>query len=136
MIDIEGLISVAKGDVPAELLLTNARIVNTFTAELEMGNVAIWGERIAGVGDYHQGREVLDLGGRYLAPGLIDGHTHVESSMLHIAEYVPELRFLREDDNKLSTARNIDGCQQMQPLIGRLAPSTSLSGSRIPHLVN
>ncbi len=61
--------------------------MNVFSGEIEPGNVAICKGRIAGVGDYHQAREVLDLGGRYLAPGLIDGHTHLESSMLDVAQY-------------------------------------------------
>ncbi|MBI2287695.1 MAG: adenine deaminase, partial [Chloroflexi bacterium] len=81
------LISVAKGELPADLVLANARVVNVFTGEIEPGNVAISGGRIAGVGDYRQAKEVLDLGGRYLAPGLIDGHTHLESSMLDVAQY-------------------------------------------------
>ncbi len=61
--------------------------MNVFTGEVEPGNVAICRGRIAGVGDYHQAKQVLDLGGRYLAPGLIDGHTHLESSMLDVAQY-------------------------------------------------
>lgn len=81
------LISVAKGDLPADLLLASARVVNVFTGEIEAGNVAVCEGRIAGVGDYHQAKEVLDLGGKYLAPGLIDGHVHLESSMLDVAQY-------------------------------------------------
>ena len=81
------LIKVAKGELPADLVLANARIVNVFTGEVEPGNVAICGDRVAGVGDYHQGKEVLDLGGKYLAPGLINGHTHLESSMLDVGQY-------------------------------------------------
>ncbi len=81
------LISVAKGETAADLVLANARVVNVFTGEVEAGNIAICGDRIAGVGDYHQGKEVLDIGGRYLAPGLINGHTHVESSLLDIPQY-------------------------------------------------
>jgi adenine deaminase len=81
------LISVAKGERPADLILANAKVVNTFTGEIEQGNVAIYGGRIAGVGDYHQARQVLDLTGKYLAPGLINGHTHLESSMLDIGQY-------------------------------------------------
>lgn len=84
---LAGLISVAKGDSPADLVLENARVVNVFTGEVETGNVAIYDGRIAGVGDYHQARQVIDLGGRYLAPGLINGHTHIESSMLDIGQY-------------------------------------------------
>ncbi len=81
------LILVAKGELPADLVLANARVVNVFTGEVEPGNVAIYQDRIAGVGKYHQARQVLDLGGRYLAPGLINGHIHVESSMLDIGQY-------------------------------------------------
>jgi len=81
------LISVAKGELPADLILANARVVNVFTGEIEPGNVAIYEGRIAGIGDYHQAEEILDLDGKYLAPGLIDGHVHLESSMLDVAQY-------------------------------------------------
>jgi len=87
MDELEELIAVARGDKPADLVLKNAWIVNTFNGEIEEGNVAISVGMIAGVGDYQQGKEVVDLEGSYLAPGLIDGHTHVESSMLHPSEY-------------------------------------------------
>jgi len=85
--DLRELISVAKGETPADLLLKNARIVNTFTGEIEQANVAIYGDRIAGVGDYDKASEIIDLQGDFLAPGLINGHTHIESSMLHPARY-------------------------------------------------
>jgi adenine deaminase len=81
------LMSVAKGELPADLLLANAKIINVFTGKPEPGNIAICGDRIAGVGDYHQAREVVELGGRYIAPGLINGHIHPESSMLDIVQY-------------------------------------------------
>ena len=81
------MISVAKGETPADLILTNARIVNTLNGEIEEGNVAICGQLIAGVGDYEQGQQVIDLKGKYLSPGLINGHIHLESSMLHISQY-------------------------------------------------
>ena len=82
------LISVARGEAPADLLLKNAKIINTFVGIIEEGNVAIYGDRIAGIGsNYHQAKEIIDLKGSYLAPGLINGHTHIESSMLHPAQY-------------------------------------------------
>ena len=87
MMDLKELISVARGEAPADLLLKNARIVNTFIGEIEQGNVAIYGDRIAGIGDYSEAKETIDLQGDYLAPGLINGHTHIESSMLHPAQY-------------------------------------------------
>ena len=85
--NLKELISVARGDAPADLLIKNARIVNTFIGEIEQADVAIYGDRIAGIGDYDKAREVTDLEGAFLAPGLINGHTHIESSMLHPARY-------------------------------------------------
>ena len=82
------LISVARGDAPADLLLKNARIINTFVGNIEEGNVAIYRDRIAGIGsNYHKAKEIIDLKGSYLAPGLINGHSHLESSMLHPVQY-------------------------------------------------
>jgi adenine deaminase len=81
------LISVAKGESPADLLLKNARVVNTFNGEIETGNVAIYGDKVAGVGDYSKAKETIDLKGKYVAPGLINGHTHLESSMLDVGQY-------------------------------------------------
>ena len=87
---LEELIAVARGDAPGDLLLTNARIVNVFTSEIEEGDVVLFEGRIAGVsargGGYHA-RRVVDLGGAYLLPGFINGHTHIESSMLSIGQY-------------------------------------------------
>jgi adenine deaminase len=81
------LISVARGDYPADLLIKNAKIVNTFVGIIEEGNVAIYSDRIAGIGNYIKAKEMVDIKGAYLAPGLIDGHTHIESSMLHPSTY-------------------------------------------------
>jgi len=85
--NLKELISVARGEIPADLLLKNARIVNTFVGEIEQADVAIYGDRIAAVGNYDKGTETMDLQGQFLAPGLINGHTHIESSMLHPARY-------------------------------------------------
>jgi adenine deaminase len=81
------LISVARGEMLPDLVLKNARVINTFIGGVEQANVAIHNGRIAGIGAYEDGREIIDLQGDYLAPALIDGHTHIESSMLHPAQY-------------------------------------------------
>ena len=75
------LLAVARGDTPADLVLRDARIVNVFSGEIERGDVAIAGDTIAGVGGRYDGREIVDLAGAYLAPGLIDAHVHIESSL-------------------------------------------------------
>jgi adenine deaminase len=87
MIQKVELIKVARGLRPADLILSNARIINVFNGEIENGNVAIYGGMIAGVGDYHLAQEIIDIRGQYVLPGLINGHTHVESSMLDIGQY-------------------------------------------------
>jgi adenine deaminase len=86
--ELNRLIDIAKGDVPADLLLKDAQVVNVFSGEVYAANVAIAGEWIAGVGkEYGEGKEVLDLEGLFLLPGLINGHLHLESSLLTPAEY-------------------------------------------------
>lgn len=81
------LIAVARGMKPADLILKNARVVNVFNGEIESGNVAIYNGYIAGVGDYKEARQIVDLKGKYLLPGLINGHVHIESSMLDVGQY-------------------------------------------------
>jgi adenine deaminase len=84
---MQKFISVAKGESPADLILANARVVNTFNGEVEKTNVAIYGGKVAGVGDYWYANVVIDLQEKYIAPGLIGGHTHLESSMLDVGQY-------------------------------------------------
>lgn len=84
---IEEIIPVASGKVPADVLLTNCKIVNVFTGKIEEGNIALYRKRIAGIGDYEAGKEVIDIGGNYVVPGLIDAHMHIESSMLDPVEF-------------------------------------------------
>ena len=73
---------IARGDEPADLVLRNGRVVNVFTGEIIAADVAIAGDRIVGVGPEYEAQEEIDLGGRYVCPGLIDGHVHIESSMV------------------------------------------------------
>ena len=79
-------IRVARGDGPADVVLKGGKVVNVLSGEIQEAAVAIYKGRIAGLGDY-EGRESRDLGGMYIAPGFIDGHCHIESSMLPPAEY-------------------------------------------------
>lgn len=79
---MEHLIEVALGQAPADILLRGANVLNVFTGEIVQANVALAGERIAGVGDYREGREIVNLTGSVIIPGLIDAHIHIESTML------------------------------------------------------
>lgn len=86
MRNVQQKLSVARGERPAELLFKNARVVNVFSGEIHETNVAVEDGRIVGFGDY-KARKVINLRGAYLAPSLIDGHFHVESSMLTAPEF-------------------------------------------------
>jgi len=75
------LLAAARGEQPADLLLRNARAVNVFSGEIEEADVALHQGRIAGVGTGYTAAQTIDLQGAYLAPGLIDAHVHIESSL-------------------------------------------------------
>jgi len=81
------IIPVAKGEVPADLLIKNANVVNVFSGDIKKTNVAIYQKRIAGIGDYFEGKEMIDLKGKFLVPGLINAHLHIESTMLEPREF-------------------------------------------------
>lgn len=86
MRQLQHKLSVARGERPAELLFQNAQLVNVLSGEIHPANVAVEDGRVIGFGDY-EAKLVLDLAGAYLAPSLIDGHFHVESSMLTAPEF-------------------------------------------------
>jgi adenine deaminase len=86
MRNLQQKLSVARGERHAELLFKDARVVNVFSGEIHKANVAVEDGRVVGFGDY-QAKHTVDLKGAYLAPGLIDGHFHVESSMLTAPEF-------------------------------------------------
>src|SRR6266705_2343852 len=83
-------IQIARGEIPADLVLRNAQLVNVCSGECYPADVAIADGRVVGVsapGDGYRGHEERDLQGRWLAPGLIDGHMHIESTMLVLSEF-------------------------------------------------
>ncbi|WP_219839002.1 adenine deaminase [Paenibacillus sp. R14(2021)] len=83
-------IAVAAKHVPADLVITNGKIVNVFTGTVTEGDLAIADGVIVGIGSY-EGIEGYDAEGRYIVPGLIDGHVHIESSMLAPKEFAKVL---------------------------------------------
>jgi adenine deaminase len=85
--NIKEKIDKALGVSPVDLLLQNAQVVNVISGDIHPADVAIFDGRIIGFGDY-TASQVIDLAGAYLAPSFIDGHIHLESSMLTIPEFV------------------------------------------------
>jgi adenine deaminase len=70
----------ARGEIPAEIVLTGGRLANVYTGEWQETDVALFDGIIVGLGDYPGPK--LTVTGRYIVPGFIDGHLHLESSML------------------------------------------------------
>lgn len=76
-------IAVAGQRREAECLLAGVQVLNVFTGEVTTTNVALGGGRIVGIGpQYRRAHEIFDLSGRYLLPGFIEGHIHIESSLM------------------------------------------------------
>jgi len=80
MTRLQPRLRVARGEAPADLVLTGARVANVYTGEWQEIAVAVFDGIIVGLGDYPGPR--LPVPGRYILPGFIDGHLHLESSML------------------------------------------------------
>ncbi|KPP87078.1 MAG: adenine deaminase [Rhodobacteraceae bacterium HLUCCA08] len=87
MARLERLISVARGDAPADTVLRGGRVFDVVTGDLIAGDVALCGDRIAGIGADYEGAEVVDVAGLTLVPGFIDTHLHVESSLVTPYEF-------------------------------------------------
>ncbi|NLD49658.1 MAG: adenine deaminase [Clostridiaceae bacterium] len=79
-------IDVALGREKADLIIKNAGIINVFTKEIEIGDIAIFKDIIVGIGSY-SGHNEIDAKGKYVCPGLIDSHVHIESSMVTPSEF-------------------------------------------------
>ena len=87
MSGLERRIDQGAGREPADLVVRNARILNTATGTLDPGDIAICGDRIVGTHDTYRGRREIDVQGRIVAPGFIDTHLHIESSLVLPSEF-------------------------------------------------
>ena len=83
---LEEMIAAARGEVEVDLFLTGGNIANLLSGKVHRSDVAIHKGRIAGF-DCGSARNTIDLEGLILAPGFIDGHVHIESSMVTVPEY-------------------------------------------------
>jgi len=87
--DRSKLISVARGDEKADIVFTNASVVNVLSGEIESADVALAEGYVAGLGDYSStpAKQRIDLSGKFLAPAYTDAHIHLESTMLLPSEF-------------------------------------------------
>ena len=109
----KNLILKAKGDEKSELVLKNCKIINVFTNEIIEGDIAIDKGYIVGIGQY-EGQKEIDLNGKYLSPGFIDGHVHIESSMSSPSQFarviVPRgVTSIIADPHEIANVKGIEG---------------------------
>ena len=81
------IIAAARGKTKVDLVLRNGQIVNVFSGEIIDKDVAILEDTIVGIDEGYEGYNEIDLKGLYLAPGFIDGHLHIESSMVEVPQF-------------------------------------------------
>jgi adenine deaminase len=118
---LQELLAVARGEIPADLLLTGGSLVNVLSGEIYQADVALSGDRIAGVSmtrGAYRAHTVLDVGGQYVAPGFIDGHVHIESSLLQPAEFAGAVlphgtTSVVSDPHEIANVHGLDGIRYM-----------------------
>jgi adenine deaminase len=112
------LLAVARGDEPADLLVRGGRVINVFSGAIESVDIAVVDGLIAGLGDGYNARETVDLDGAYVAPGLIDAHVHIESSLCIPAQFAQAVTphgvtTVVADPHEIANVAGLDGVRFM-----------------------
>ena len=131
------LVDVSQGRKPADVVITNANLINVCTGEILPGvDVAAACGRIALVGDavhcIGENTRVIDAAGQYLAPGFLDGHIHVESSMLSVGEYAKAViphgtTGIYMDPHEICNVLGLQGVECMMEDAGRAPLKTMMT---------
>ena len=125
------LLSVAKGETPADLVIRNGKVVNVYSGEIYDGGVAICGDTIAAVGDVEycigEGTRVVDAEGKYLTPGFLDGHIHPESSSLAIRPFAEAVLAhgttgIMTDLHEVGVVSGLEGIEAINPVTHKPLP--------------
>ncbi|THB81211.1 MAG: adenine deaminase [Desulfobacteraceae bacterium] len=143
-------LAAARGEIEADLLIRNARVINVLSGEIHQEDVAIMDGRFLGFGDY-DAKEEMDVEGLYMAPGFIDGHIHFESTMLTLPEFARAVlrcggTSVVIDPHEMANVLGLDGIRYVLHSISQIpldvfvmlpscVPATPLetSGSSITH---
>ncbi|MBR0257493.1 MAG: adenine deaminase [Synergistaceae bacterium] len=112
------LASVARGDIPADIVIRNARVANIFTQSYELADIAVYSGKIAGIGTGYNGNVSFDAEGRAVIPGMIDGHIHIEDTMMTPANFASiaarhGTSAVMADPHEISNALGIAGLEYM-----------------------
>lgn len=110
-------IAVASKQIPADIVIKNGRIIDVFNLEIMTGNMAIADGMFVGIGEF-EGVHVIDAENRYVCPAFIDGHVHIESSMVTPAEYakvvIPHgVTTVVTDPHEIGNVSGVDGINFM-----------------------
>ena len=84
---LKRLIQAAQQPEEADLIIQNGTVVDVFSLETFEADVAIKDGYIVGIGTYPNGKQIVDASGKYVMPGFIDGHIHIESTMVTPSEF-------------------------------------------------
>ena len=111
-------IALARGRGEVDLVLSNCLLVNVLSGRVHPASIAVCEGIIVGIDGGYKARETIDLGGRYLAPGLMDAHIHIESSMLTVPEFartvVPHgTTTVVTDCHEIANVMGLDGIRYM-----------------------
>jgi adenine deaminase len=117
-------LAVARGDEPADLVVRGGRVFSSFTREWLEADVAVVDGFVAGLGAY-EGAEELDARGRFLVPGFVDAHMHLESSKLLVDEFARlVLPFgtttVVADPHEIANVLGTDGVHWLLDVCGRI----------------
>lgn len=110
-------LAAARGEIPVDLVLAGGRVVNLFDGSIEELEVAVHRGVVVGLGSY-EGRQRVELDGAYLVPGFIDGHLHVESTMLTPAQLARVLcargtAAVVADPHEIANVMGLEGVRDM-----------------------
>lgn len=121
-------IAAARGDIPADLLLKNAQLVNVLTGEIHPASIVVHGDTIIALDGDYAARQVIDLAGAYVLPGFIDAHVHIESSLCTPPEFSRAVArrgvtSVVIDPHEIANVLGLDGIRFMIER-GRMTPHT------------
>lgn len=116
-LELKKRIAIAGKRIPADIVIKNGQIVDVFNLEIVRGDIAISDGFIVGIGAY-EGKKVIDAKNRYICPAFIDGHVHIESSMVIPSEYAKVVishgvTTVIADPHEIANVSGIDGLHFM-----------------------
>ena len=125
MSKLEKIIKVARGIEKADLVIKNGNIINVLSEEIHKGDIAVSDGIIAGIGKNYEGKKEIDAKGAYISPAFIDGHVHLESSMLLPHEFAKAVvpcgtTTVITDPHEISNVLGLHGISYMHEAVKNL----------------